>query len=203
MAIKQVSLVSSVIVSFYCLMAINSAQAQIIPDSTTDADVIDSCANSCNITGGKLAGENLFHSFQEFSIRQGESVYFADPGVANIFSRVTGNNASQIFGTLGVSGNATLFLLNPNGIIFGEGATLDINGSFFATTADEIQFGDLGSFAAVSDSSENLTLLTVNPNALLFNQMGQQGAIAKLAEGIAINNTSLNLPETETLTLLG
>ena len=67
--------------------------------------------------GGAERGVNLFHSFLEFNIETGKGVYFANPvGIDNILARVTGNNISEIRGTLGVLGNANLFFLNPNGI---------------------------------------------------------------------------------------
>ena len=156
--------------------SIAPAHSQIIPDGTTvDTSVWGDCRSSCNITGGTVAEQNLFHSFEEFNINVGESVYFSDPGVANIFSRITGTNSSEIFGTLGVlGGDANLFLINPNGFVFGEGATLDLNGSFFATTADEIQFGDR---VFSTDPKVEIPLLTVNPSALFFNQTGQNGSI--------------------------
>ncbi|MEL6927505.1 MAG: filamentous hemagglutinin N-terminal domain-containing protein, partial [Cyanobacteria bacterium J06600_6] len=116
---------------------VSSAQGQVVPDRTTNTSVIDNCQASCNITGGIVAGENLFHSFDTFNVAPDASVYFSDPGVGNIFSRVTGENPSNILGTVGVNGgDADLFLLNPNGIIFGENAALDLNGSFLATTAE-------------------------------------------------------------------
>lgn len=99
--------------------------------------------------GGAIRGNNLFHSFQKFDVSEGLKVYFANPnGVADIFSRVTGDNTSEISGTLGVEGNANLFLINPNGIVFGENAALDIRGSFLATTAESIEFADGTSFNA-------------------------------------------------------
>ena len=175
MTCKKYWLLGSVLC--FCLNA-NSASGQIVPDKTTNTSVINTCQSTCDITGGTVAGQNLFHSFSEFNVNTEESVYFADPGVANIFNRVTGSNSSNIDGTLGVLGNANLWLLNPNGIIFGAGAALDINGSFVATTADEIQFKDGNFFSAIPNTKENLALLTVNPNALFFNQMGQKGSIA-------------------------
>ena len=99
------------------------------------------------ITAGTTAGRNLFHSFTEFNVEAGRSAYFIDSGVANIFTRVTGGNPSNIDGTLGVmGGNANLFLINPSGVIFGPNASLNLNGSFGATTANAIQFGDQGCF---------------------------------------------------------
>ena len=49
----------------------------------------------------------------------------------------------MIDGKLQVTGgNANLFLMNPAGIVFGKGASLDINGAFTATTAKAIDFGN-------------------------------------------------------------
>ena len=179
----------------FCLTLAIPVNGQIIPDGTTiDTSVLGNCQSSCDITGGTAAGQNLFHSFEEFNISTGENVYFADPGVANIFSRITGVNPSQIFGTLGVSGDANLFLLNPNGIIFGEGATLDLNGSFFATTANEIQFGDRA--FSTNPAGEDLALLTVNPSALLFNQIEANSSIT-------LDGANLEVPARQSITLLG
>ena len=173
----------------------NPVWGQIVPDPTANSAVLGNCQSSCDINGGTLAGQNLFHSFEEFNITPGASVYFSDPGVANIFSRVTGNNPSSIRGTLGIAGDANLFLLNPNGIIFGEGAALDLNGSFFATTADEIQFGDR-TFAARPDLGEDLPLLTVDPGTLWFNQRSQNGSII-------LDGANLEAPARESMTLVG
>lgn len=50
------------------------------------------------IEGGAIKGNNLFHSFAEFNVGDGSAVYFANPdGIANILTRVTGNNLSEIF----------------------------------------------------------------------------------------------------------
>ena len=111
--------------------------AQVIPDNTlgTESSIITNIEQFRErIDGGAVRGSNLFHSFLEFNVRQGRSVYFANPmGIDNILSRVTGGNPSNIFGRLGVLGDANLFLLNPNGVIFGKNASLDIQGSFFVS----------------------------------------------------------------------
>lgn len=118
--------------------------AQIKPDRTlgNESSTINSIDElRSRIEGGAIRGENLFHSFEKFSIREGQTVYFANPEeISNIFSRVTGNNISEIFGTLGVEGAANLFLINPNGIVFGENAAVDVGGSFLATTAEKVYF---------------------------------------------------------------
>jgi filamentous hemagglutinin family protein len=99
----------------------------LVPDATLGAErsVVTPGVNvggvsAERIDGGAVRGVNLFHSFQEFNVGNGRAAYFANPtGIENILSRVTGTNPSTIFGKLGVLGNANLFVINPNGIIFG------------------------------------------------------------------------------------
>ncbi|MCF2150242.1 filamentous hemagglutinin N-terminal domain-containing protein [Desmonostoc muscorum LEGE 12446] len=138
-------------------IAIDPSFAQIIPDATLGTQIT---AND-NIVGGTTRGASLFHSFQEFNVNSSQRVYFANPsGINNIFSRVTGNNVSNILGTLGVNGVANLYLLNPNGIIFGPNTKLDIRGSFLATTANRLVFPDGGEFGV--NNLQALPLLSVS-----------------------------------------
>lgn len=120
------------------------------------------CSNVCDITGGLQdgngKGSNLFHSFRTFNIEAENTVNFVDPGVENIFGRITevsDLNSSNINGILSVDGTANLFLLNPNGIIFGESARLDIQGSFVTSTANSIIFSNGESFVANNGSGDS------------------------------------------------
>ena len=174
------------------------AQLPLAVDTTLGGEssqVIPLGGNAFEIDGGAGRGSNLFHSFQDFNVNEGGSVYFRNPvGVENIFSRVTGNNPSNILGTLGVRGNANLFLLNPHGILFGPNAALDLRGSFLATTADAFQFGGQGIYSASNPESPS-TLLTISPSAFFFNQL--------LPGRITTNATNLTLANGENLRLLG
>jgi filamentous hemagglutinin family protein len=150
---------------------INIVSAQIIPDESLQGEksilTPNTTINGFNplsgdkIDGGAIRGANLFHSFQEFNVNNGQRVYFSNPnGVQNIFSRVTGNNISNILGTLGVEGSANLFMINPNGIIFGQNARLDVTGSFVASTANSFRFADGSNFH--TNPSQSSPLLTVS-----------------------------------------
>ena len=158
-----------------CLVPLKSATAQVTPDGTLGAErsVVTPNVNinglpSDRLDGGARRGVNLFHSFGDFNVGAGRGVYFSNPaGIENILTRVTGSNASNILGTLGVLGNANLFLLNPNGIIFGPNARLDLRGSFLATTASSLVFGNGLEFSATNPQAP--PLLTVNiPIGLRF-----------------------------------
>lgn len=150
----------------------------VMEDSTQGTQAIPQGQGNFLIDGGTSGGEtNLFHSFERFSVRDGAEVRFLRGNeFENIIGRVTGNDLSTINGTLSVDGNANLFLMNPNGITFGENAQLNLSGSFLATTADEIRFDDQGSFSAFSDDVP-VSELNIDPSALVFNQISSRPEI--------------------------
>ncbi|KAM3099713.1 filamentous hemagglutinin N-terminal domain-containing protein [Phormidesmis sp. 146-12] len=150
---------------------------------------------SNQIDGGARRGSNLFHSFRDFNVDNGRGVYFSNPtGVANILTRITGGNPSQILGILGVEGTANLFLINPNGILFGPNARLDLRGgSFLASTANSIAFNNGFAFSATDPQAPPLLAVNVPVGLQYGNNPGEirsQGAI-------------LQVPDRQTLTLAG
>ncbi len=121
-------------------------------------------------TLGKLAGNNLFHSFQTFNLAAGEVANFSttSPGIANVISRVTSGDASQINGTLrltAASGAPAFFFINPAGITFGAGASVDVPGAFHVSTANSVKFAD-GRFHA--DLGQGSTFSSAAPEAFGF-----------------------------------
>jgi filamentous hemagglutinin family protein len=162
------------------LLAVDArAQSLIVPDNTlgSERSIVVPGLGFETIQGGATRGAGLFHSFSEFNVGDRANVQFAvQPEIQNIFARVTGSNGSQILGTLGtgvvrngVLGDsaANLFLLNPNGILFGPNAKLDLAGSFLATTASSFRFAEGKEFGAVNP--QVAPLLTIStPIGLQF-----------------------------------
>lgn len=158
-AILASRLVGSLLLS--CCV-ISPAAAQISSDGTLSTAVTTPDNRNFTIDNGNRAGNNLFHSFSEFSIPTGGSAVFRNADdITNIFSRVTGGSISNIDGLIKANGNANLFLLNPNGILFGPNARLDIGGSFIGTTANSILFADGVEFSATNPNTPPLLTVSV------------------------------------------
>lgn len=156
-------LVFGVFAMWGVLAQANFVLADIIPDSTLPIQSnVDTQNNITTISGGTQAGNNLLHSFQQFSVPLGSTAFFNNsPNIENIISRVTGNSISNIEGLIKANRSANLFLINPSGFIFSSNAKLEIGGSFFATTANGIKFANGAEFSTTSTNSAPLLTIGV------------------------------------------
>ncbi len=156
-------LISAVIVGGVATSG-NCALGQVVGDTTLGAEnsrVTSPIPEGFLINGGATRGTNLFHSFQEFSVPTNGTAYFNNAfNIENIISRVTGASVSNIDGVIAANGTANLFLINPNGIVFGSNTSLDIGGSFLASTARSVVFDNGFEFSATNPQAP--PLLTIN-----------------------------------------
>ncbi|MDJ0673811.1 MAG: filamentous hemagglutinin N-terminal domain-containing protein [Calothrix sp. MO_167.B42] len=198
----------------YCLLVSQSAIAQVTSDNTLNTTVtVD--GSKFLIENGTRSGNNLFHSFDQFSVPQnGSAIFKNNASIQNIFGRVTGGNISHIDGLIEANGTASLFLINPNGIIFGPGASLNIGGSFIASTADSILFPDNVEFSAIDTSTPPLLSMKVpvglqlgsNPGDITVNGQGNKLSLVS-SRNPAIDRsdrpTGLEVKDGQTLALIG
>ncbi|MEM9806957.1 MAG: filamentous hemagglutinin N-terminal domain-containing protein [Cyanobacteria bacterium P01_D01_bin.56] len=165
------------------MATVTEAQNSIIPDATLGAgesSIVDSIGGQFDIiTGGAVREQNLFHSFAEFSVGEESGAIFLVEGdaISNILARVTGTTISEINGFIATvqsnngdvgSTDANLFLLNPNGIVFGENAFISVDGSFYATTAEAIELEDQ-IFSATNPAQS--VLLAIDPSTVFTNYL--------------------------------
>jgi filamentous hemagglutinin family protein len=201
MRFNQASAVVS-IVGLLLLTVTPAIAQQINADGSLGTTVTSGNGLDFTITNGSAASGNLFHSFQSFSVPAGGSATFDlvnTPNVSTIFSRVTGGSASTIDGlitTTNATSPVSLFLLNPNGIMFGPTAKLDLTGSLVLSTAQQINFADGQIFSATNPTS----LLTISvPVGLGFGPTPGKIAIGEKDGAIA----QLFLPTQQSLLLAG
>ncbi len=182
-------------VFFLSYLAIESvAHAQVIPDESLGSRVTEGNGLFL-IQEGTQRGSDLFHSFSSFSIPVGSTARFLNgTEIENIFSRVTGNQRSTIEGVIEAEGNANLFLLNPQGFLFGQSAQIRLGGSFLVTSADALRFSEGSVFSATSIASPPLLSLGV-PVGLQYGSAPGQIVVLGLggSNGLAYSNTLSSL----------
>lgn len=125
--------------------------------------------------------QNAAINWQSFSIGTGESVNFVQPnGNATALNRVLGADPSSILG--GLNANGKVFLVNPNGIVFGKGASVNVGGLVGSTRnisdsnfmAGQYNFEGTGAGSVVNYGSINANGGSV---ALLGANVSNQGVI--------------------------
>ncbi|HEY9743947.1 MAG TPA: filamentous hemagglutinin N-terminal domain-containing protein, partial [Coleofasciculaceae cyanobacterium] len=178
------------------LGCIQPIAAQVVGDTTLPVGERSQVSGNPNfqIDGGAIRGGNLFHSFQQFSVPTGGSALFNNAAdIQNILTRVTGGSISNIDGLIRANGTANLFLLNPNGIIFGPNARLNIGGSFIASTANGLNFTDGTFFSATPALTTPLLTISV-PIGLQYGSG---------AGSVQVRGSSLEVNPGKTLALAG
>ena len=181
-------------VSIVLLLTISAIYAEVITDGTLGtASALPGPNYLIGADLGKQYGGNLFHSFQNFNLQKLESATFSGPvNINNVISRVTGGNPSVIDGLIrSTIPSADMYFLNPAGIMFGPNASLDVQGSFHASTANYLRLKDGGRFDARNPSDSLLTIAPIEAFGFFGN-----------SEAISIEG-SLEVSSEKTLSLIG
>ena len=211
MSLSRFSVHPLILGASFCVLSVlapySHAQGptQISSDGTLGTTVTQT-GNVFDINGGTITGSNQFQSFDRFSVGTGDIASFNGPaGIQNVISRVTGGVGSEIDGTVrSTIPGANLFLMNPAGILFGPNASLDVQGSFHATTADYIKLGTDGVFYA--DAAQPPGLSVAPPSAFGF--LTSNPAPVDVQSGVFDFGTGtfaniLQVPDGQTLSFVG
>ena len=144
---------------------------------------------------GARMGDNLFHSFDRFSIAVDQQVTFTgDEGIDNVISRVTGGEVSTIAGTLlSEVGDEGFFFINPTGVIIEESGSIDVPAALHVSNATLVRFND-GSEWSTSDRTD-ATLTIASPEAF--------GFLGASTTGVQINGAELEVADGATLDVTG
>ncbi len=155
-------------------------------------DPVGSFANptGANVTGGAAtvsgqgtsrvtidqSSERAFIEWHSFSVAKGESVRFNQPSASSVTAnKVVGVAPSDILGA--VSANGRIILINPNGIFFGKGSTVDAAG-LIATTLDLDKDSFLAGGKLRFSSASELSASVVNEGTLTLSDAGLGALVA-------------------------
>ncbi|MDB5466987.1 MAG: putative heme-hemopexin-binding/utilization protein, partial [Phenylobacterium sp.] len=128
------------------------------------------------------SSQNAAINWQGFSIGQGESVQFVQPSASSVaLNRVLGSDPSTILGQL--SANGQVFLVNPNGVLFGAGSQVNVGGLVASTVqikdadfmAGQYRFSVAGAGSVVNQGS---IVADGGSVALLGAHVSNQGVIS-------------------------
>ncbi|MFN5966426.1 MAG: filamentous hemagglutinin N-terminal domain-containing protein, partial [Pseudanabaena sp.] len=205
---NRVLLSLAIMISYgYSLQPV-SAQIQIDGSTATQVN-----GNTISPTGsGTVSNGNLFHSFNQFNVTQTGVIFNTGnsnvngANINNIINRVTGDTPSSILGTIQSRQsfpNANVYLINPNGIVFGQNAKLDIGGSFHANTGTGLTFSNNQTLSVDKNSTvfpsgdPQKILFTINQPAGIINQGNLQvdaGKSITFTGGTIVQTGSLTAP---------
>ncbi|MDD5286763.1 MAG: filamentous hemagglutinin N-terminal domain-containing protein, partial [Desulfuromonadaceae bacterium] len=111
-----------------CFLPTASLALPALPQVVNGAANISTSGNAMTVTNSAGAIIN----WQSFSIGQNESARFIQPSAASaVLNRITGGDPSKILGVL--QSNGKVLLINPNGILFGQNARVDVGGLIAST----------------------------------------------------------------------
>jgi len=122
--------------------------------------------------------------WRSFGIGRDETVAFVQPSAGSVtLNRVTGSDPSAIFGTL--TANGTVMLVNPNGIVFGQGARVDVGG-LVATTANIRNDDFLAGRYDFREASPNAAASVVNRGDITVREAGLAALVAPGVENSGV-----------------
>ena len=119
-----------------------------------------------------------------FDIAANETVNFVQPNANSIaLNRVTGNDVSEIYGVLNANGQ--VFLINPSGVLFGKGASVDVGGLYASTANVNDNFmkefgGSTGNFNLSIDDANKAAIINQAKITAINDKLKNEGGLVVL-----------------------
>ena len=173
------------------LILVFSAAAHALPAGGVVAAGAAGIANSASATTITQSSASAVINWQSFGIGAGQTVKFIQPGSSSVaLNRVLGSDPSSILGNL--TANGKVFLLNPNGILFGSGASVNVGGLVASTLsisdanfmAGRYAFTDAGNGTVVNQG--NINAADGGYVALMGKSVSNQGVISARMGTVAL-----------------
>lgn len=146
----------------------------------SSSGTIGGSGNIMNITG--TGSNNVAIRWEQFNIANGETVNFTK--MASVLNYVTGNSKSEIYGALNGQG-VNVFLFNPNGILFGKGAAVNV-GSLHASTGKMTDENINGFNGTPTVDLSNVTADVLNLGVIRADKVTIEGANISLGNAADI-----------------
>ena len=152
-----------------------------------------SAGNLAQVESGATitAQTNSIVNWQDFSIGVGQSLNF-NTAAGALLNRVTSDKVSELLGTMTQTGVNPLFVVNPNGIHIGGGATIDaanITLSTLAMSSGDFNAAASGSNYALAQSPKGVKAVTIDSGATIGvgNTLNIYGGKVVVADGVIFN----------------
>jgi len=137
------------------------------------------------------SSQNVAVNWKSFNVAAQETVNFVQPSAAAIaVNRIFDTNGTQILGR--INANGQVYLINPNGILFGQGAQVNVGGLVASTlelndatlTGNARSFSGNGAGSVINQGS--ITAAKGGYVALLGNHVSNQGSIVAPQGAVAL-----------------
>lgn len=179
-------------------------QGGVVRDGDVNISGVTTAANgTIDVTGLGLVDWN------SFNLANGETLTFilkdaANGDSANLINRVVGQNMSEIYGHMVSQGEGGVILVNPNGILIGNGAQIDVGSLLLSagnfTDANYQTFKETKNFTVQADPNMQLKV-DAGANIKFYDTLMLLGGKVQIADNVTISNGLARLSEDGTGTL--
>ncbi len=194
----------------FCLTMVTILNSPISMANSTSTQIIHGQVSIDNSVTGITTiknSPNAIIEWQKFNINENEAVRFIqETSQSAVLNRIIGGNPSQILGQL--FSNGKVFLINPNGILFGANSQIDTQsliasslnlsnqdfqkGNFYFST--DLNAGDIRNEGIIHTNKDG-NILLIAPNIRNDGILKTDGGTITLAAGESLTIANLDNPE--------